>query len=150
MPRRLQTWRFTFWTALVPTLLLTLAAATNLLIDYGLVGPSGHFLCWTDGSISLGVNSLCDELEPFADFRPDSTARNQSTAAWTRLMADQRIDIPAWLAPLPTLGICVLAYQMTRVPLIPRCRKCRYDLRGLSPDKTGKLTCPECGAESRP
>lgn len=150
MPRRLRTWRFTFWAALIPTILLTLAAAANIFFAYGLTTPGGRFLCWCDGSISTGVNTAFDEFEFFGDVRPQVAVTDSGSSQWVyiRALADHHIDIPAWLAPLPTLGICVLAFKMTRTTPHPRCRKCRYDLRGLTPDANGRLICPECGSRA--
>lgn len=146
MPRRPRPWRITLRAASVLTILLTLAASASICFNYGIVAPTGHFLCWFHGSICIGANASFDSFEFFANARP-LTTHNLPSLVSLIVLADHRIDIPAWLAPLPTLGICVLAFVMTRTPP-HHCRKCRYDLRGLSHAPSGKTICPECGAES--
>ena len=147
MPGHFRAWRFTFWAALIPSAILCVAAAVGTFFAYGMVAPGGRFICWCDDTISIGANPSFDDFEFFGDARPQRAVTDGGSSQWVyiRALASHRVDVPAWLAPLPTLGICILAFKMTRTPPFPRCRHCRYDLRGLTPPKSGPTVCPECG-----
>jgi hypothetical protein len=152
MPGHHRAWRFTFWAALVPAAILGIAAGANIFFAYGLVAPGGHFICWCGDNITVGKNPSFDSFEFFADTRPQWTTTDHGSSQWLYVsaLANHRVDIPAWLAPLPALGLCILAFKMTRTPPFPRCRHCGYDLRGLSRSPASPLTCPECGRPSPP
>jgi hypothetical protein len=64
--------------------------------------------------------------------------------------ASWKAGAPAWIAPLPPLAFCVLAYWMSRSTHSGRCAACGYTLVGLPTAPGDVVVCPECSRVNAP